>query len=76
MDLPEGLSLVNHKEREGGEIIPQTSRQVKRSTFMLSILHKAFNSALVDYKMKICLKIQNISNTNFNKTINLAEVKY
>lgn len=78
VDLPEGLSLVNHKEREHGEIVPQTRSQVRRSTFMLSVLHEAFNSALMDFKQRVCMAEGNRSSgdINFKKVINLANVVY
>jgi hypothetical protein len=78
VDLPAGLALVDHKERERGEIVPQTRKQVRRSTFMLSVVHTAFNTALLDYKRRVCPGGDNYSNTglNFKKVINLADVVY
>lgn len=78
VDLPDGLSLVDHKEREHGEIVPQTRLQVRRSTFMLSVLHSALNAALMNFKRRICIEQKNISETdiNYEKIINLANVNY
>jgi hypothetical protein len=76
VDLPAGLALADHKEREGGEIVPQSRRQVRRSAFVLSVLHCALNAALSDYKRRVCLDRQNRSDTNFEKTINLANVRF
>lgn len=86
VDLPKGLALADHKEREGGERIPQTQQQVRRSTFMLSVLHSAFNAALLHFKATMCSGgAQNrsgsssksrSSNANFERNINLANEVY
>lgn len=68
VELPSGLARVDHKEREGGEVIAQTRKQVRRSVFMLSVLHSSLNEALHHYKTKLC----GDQKFNLNKTINLA----
>ena len=68
VDLPPGLAAVEppHKEREGGEIVAQTRQQVRRSTFMLSVLHSALNAALRHYKSIMCNTPTSHNHTNHN----------
>ena len=78
VELPAGLAEADHKEREGGEIVPQTRSQVRRSAFMLSVLHHSLNAALRDYKQRVCIDSLNMSRDeiSFEKVINLANVQY
>lgn len=50
-----------------------TRQEVRRSAFVLSVLHNSLNAALYDFKKKMC---QNNPNTNYNKTLNIALIPY
>jgi peptidyl serine alpha-galactosyltransferase len=62
------ITKVDFKDRDG-EIVKMTRTEVKRSSFVLCVIHTAINAALLDYKTRMC---QNVSNTNYEKTINVA----
>lgn len=50
-----------------------TRTEVRRSAFVLSVLHNSLNAALLDYKQRMC---QNNPNTNYSKTLNIALIPY
>lgn len=64
------ITKVNFKDRDG-EIVKMTRTQVKRSAFVLCVIHTALNAALLDYKTRMC---KNFTNTNFDKSLNVARI--
>ena len=52
------------------------TRQTKRNAFMLCAVHRAVNSALMDYKARMCFEAdgtikQGVSFVNYNRTLNV-----
>ena len=62
------IPLVDFKDRDG-EIVKMSRKQVRRSSFVLCVLHTALNAALLDYKTRMC---HNDTNTNYEKSVNVA----
>mmetsp|Transcript_3116 Transcript_3116/g.4807 ORF Transcript_3116/g.4807 Transcript_3116/m.4807 type:complete len:502 (-) Transcript_3116:106-1611(-) len=66
------IAKVDYKNRDG-EIVKMSRTQVRRSAFVLCVLHSALNAALTDYKEKMCT---NTTHANYDKSTNVALIKY
>ncbi|CAE7489782.1 unnamed protein product, partial [Symbiodinium microadriaticum] len=62
------ITMVDFKDRDG-EIVKMSRKQVRRSAFVLCVIHTAMNAALLDYKSRMCT---NSSSINYEKTVNVA----
>jgi peptidyl serine alpha-galactosyltransferase len=62
LDLEKSSYLRKNNEKIGSD-----ERQAKRNAFMVCAIHRAVNSALIDYKQRMCG--HNI--TNYDKLINV-----
>jgi hypothetical protein len=67
VDPPNDLDKVSTREKKG-HTENLSPRSAKRNGFTICTLHRALNSALLDYKQRMCA---DNPNTNYAKTLNV-----
>jgi len=68
VEPPTDLAAATYKVKSGQKVEMKNALQTKREAFALCVIHSALNSALLDYKKRMC---PNDGTTNYAKTLNI-----
>ena len=73
-ELPLDLHLSEYQIKQDEKVKFHGPKQAKRNSFALNVLHRSINSAVIDYKQKMCPNQG--QDANYEKTMNVAGMKY
>jgi len=69
IDVPKNLAASDYRIKDNKKESVNNARSMKRHAFTLCVIYNSINSALLDFKQKMCI---NNPNTNYNRTINVG----
>jgi len=72
LQTPDDLGFVDYRIKDGKRE-SLSNRQVKRNSFMLCVIYKSINAAVIDFKKRMCNNPLNSTTTNFGNSINVLK---